>query len=76
MLYIGGSASNTYGFWQDVTGQTSSPACVIGTPGGVASTPSCIEVITDRTVVPAEGIEDAGGGSSDALLMKLDPSSL
>ena len=76
MLYIGGSASNTYGFWQDVTGQTSSPVGVIGTPSGLVSTPSCVEIIPDRTVVPAEGIEDAGGGCSDALLMKLDPSSL
>ncbi len=75
-LFIAGGATNAYGSWLDANGEITTPSGTADTPDGTVSTPDSTVTSPEGTETSPEGVKDEGGGRSDALVMKLDPSEL
>jgi len=75
-VYLVGYADSACGSWQDVCGTETSPSGTVTTPDGSKGSPGGTETSPSGTVTTPDGVEDIGGGRSDVLIMKIDPSQL
>jgi hypothetical protein len=70
-IFLAGSAPDTIGIWQDITGTTGTPTGELTSPSGSVGSPA--GVITSPTAIMTNpsGVIDTGGGGADMILLKL-----
>ena len=69
-----GQDLSAHGALLNVSAVVTEPSGTETSPNGVQSTPSGTESWLNGSLNTEEGVEDAGGGGRDLLVMKIEPS--
>lgn len=69
-IFLGGSAANNSGSWQDVTGTTGTPTGALSSPSGTVGSPAGVISSPTATITTPSGVIDTGGGGADVLVLK------